>query len=353
MLALALAAVVGTWTPAAPVAEYATIVAADPAVPGRVYAGTGAGLFKSEDGGATWAHAGSRPSCEDVHALGIDASSSDVVYAGTNTSINCVSPGGDGLFRSPDAAKEWTALETGHPVAQLKTVPGVPGRLYVISARSCTLIHNFFVDCDYQLLRSDDFGESFSPAFAGLPGAWAASFDIDERNPLRLWAVAGGVYRSDNGGVSWVRLEEPDGIPGNVEWASIAVDPRNGDRLLVSTSSGVFRSGDGGAHWDASAPADLLPMTQFLFDSVRPGVVYAVVNNGDVFRSVDDGVSWSAFDAGLEDVHIIFGLSEGAPEGRNGQFLYAATGQGVFVIDLGGPIRPAVPAGPAVTPGRP
>jgi photosystem II stability/assembly factor-like uncharacterized protein len=352
MLALLLGAVLGRWVAIGPSGQYANVVAADPVTPGRVYAGTGSGLFMSEDAGATWTLAGSRPTCGSVRAIALDAAATEIVYAGTDTSIDCVAPGGDGLFRSPNAARDWTVLETGHPIRLLKTVATVPGRLYVTSVQSCVRIHGFFVDCTSRLLRSDDFGESFSAADSGLPGSSANFLDVDEENPHRLFATAGGVFRSDDGGASWRPLAAPAGISGTAEFGAIGADPRNGDVVLLSTSDGNFRSVDGGGHWMPTSPTMLPPITQFLFDRDRPGVVYAVVNGGDVFRSLDGGSSWTPFDAGLENVAIVFGLSEGAPDGRRGRVLYAATGRGAFAIDLGNPILPALPAIPSPVDGR-
>jgi hypothetical protein len=59
-----------------------------------------------------------------------------------------------------------------------------------------------------------------------------------------------------------------------------------------------------------------------------------VVNNQEVVRSLDGGISWAPFDAGLNGVGIVSQLSEG-PGLRDGEILYAATGQGVFAIKVG------------------
>ncbi len=74
-----------------------SVVALDPARPGLVYFGSGDGLFRSEDSGATW----QPTSIEDtVLALAIDPTVSDRVYASSRS----------GLFRSDDAGLHWKSI---------------------------------------------------------------------------------------------------------------------------------------------------------------------------------------------------------------------------------------------------
>ena len=348
MLTFLLAATLSAWKSIGPVGEFANTVAADPVHPGVIYAGTGAGLFKSEDAGYSWRLVGSRPSCSDVTAVAVDPNSTKMVYAATFTH-DCIAPGGDGFFRSDDGGETWLAIEIGHPILPLKTAPGVAGRLYV-SSENCQLSNGFFVYCTGQLLRTDDFGASFESAFAGLPNSDTSYMDIDASNPRRLWATSRGVFRSDDGGSSWTGVSTLDGIPSHPGIGAIAVDSRNGEVLLLSTEVGVFRSSDGGFHWAAISPT--FSISQFLFDRYLPGVVYGVVNSQDVFRSIDDGVTWTPYDNGLNGVSIISQLSQGADR-RGTAILYAATGNGVFEIAVGSVLPVSAPSASLIDDGQP
>lgn len=100
-----------------------------------------------------------------------------------------------------------------------------------------------------------------------------------------------------------VRMTGPFG--GDV--TAMAIDPRSADRILLGTSDGqIFRSTDGGSVWRRIRPGVKAPgfvITVILFDSEKPGVIYAGVkplldlteetNGGGVFVSEDDGQSWS------------------------------------------------------------
>ncbi len=70
----------------------------DPRVPSKMYAGGHPGFFRSEDGGKSWEQDNSGLPATDVHALGMDPSNPDTLYA---------SMVGAGLYRSPDAGESW------------------------------------------------------------------------------------------------------------------------------------------------------------------------------------------------------------------------------------------------------
>src|SRR5947209_3234014 len=55
-------------------------LAVDPQNSGTVYAGTGAGIFKSQDGGASWRNSGLM-GYHPVRSIGIDPQDSNTVYA--------------------------------------------------------------------------------------------------------------------------------------------------------------------------------------------------------------------------------------------------------------------------------
>lgn len=107
----------------------------------------------------------------------------------------------------------------------------------------------------------------------------------------------------DDGYDRVVRMTGPFG--GDV--TAMATDPRGADRIWLGTSDGqIFRSTDGGSVWRRIRPGVKAPgfvITVILFDSERPGVIYAGVkplldlteetNGGGVFVSEDDGQSWS------------------------------------------------------------
>lgn len=121
---------------------------------------------------------------------------------------------------------------------------------------------------DGLVLRSVDGGAHFDTLHQfGHPVVW---LEKDSQNPDRMWASVvdaqeGGIFRTEDGGLNWVRLPAPartEGRPYNLislrnggllaSFAARALD----DGVTLTESSGVFYSPDGGDTWqDRSAPA--------------------------------------------------------------------------------------------------
>jgi len=82
----------------------ANTLVADAAIPGTVYAGTGAGVFESTDQGASWTSVNAGLTNLRVYALAIEHWTTPEIYAGT---------AGGGVFRSTNAGANWSALNSG------------------------------------------------------------------------------------------------------------------------------------------------------------------------------------------------------------------------------------------------
>jgi hypothetical protein len=94
-----------TWTSNGPEGGYIQALAIDPTTPATVYAGTpGGGVFKSTDGGASWAAVNSGLTNTNVFALAIAPTTPTTVYAGTIHG---------GVFKSTDGGASWAAVNSG------------------------------------------------------------------------------------------------------------------------------------------------------------------------------------------------------------------------------------------------
>ncbi|MBI5326542.1 MAG: T9SS type A sorting domain-containing protein [Ignavibacteriae bacterium] len=148
-------------------------------------------------------------------------------------------------------------------------------------------------------------------------GGRTRALGIDKSNPNIILAgsVAGGMWRSIDGGQSWVRTTRPDQQP-NV--SCIAQDPRPGNTNIwyfgtgegignnmvagggagAYRGDGIYKSTDNGASWfPLTITVSGTPQTEDLFDLVwniqvnKNGIVYAAVKGG-VVLSTDFGNSW-------------------------------------------------------------
>jgi photosystem II stability/assembly factor-like uncharacterized protein len=169
---------------------------------------------------------------------------------------------------------------------------------------------------------------------------YAGTGQVDARYDI----MAGdGVYRSSDGGESWV----PAGLEDSRHIGAILVHPRDPDRVLVAslghvfgpgTERGVFLTRDGGGHWQCVLPApDSVGAVDLACDPLRPEVIYASTwqvrlhpwldyfmpqggRGSGIWKSEDGGEHWRR-------------LAGGLPEGRVGRIgLAVARGGGGRVV---------------------
>jgi len=281
-------------------------LAIDPANPQRVYAGAGAGVWKSVDGGRTWSDAGEDPAGSVVLVLSVDPSAPDVLFTGTNR----------GLFRSEDGAATWQSLAgRGGPdlfldnvITDLALDLAAPGTAYVA-----------LLGPGPSLAKTTDGGTTWAPIVSGLPfegespaGGWTIA--LDPGLPGVLYAAGDvGIFRSDQGGTSWMLVAQSLNAfgHGNLAFASLvsrsgAVLVGTGDLFQDELGDGVFRSPDGLTEWETVRSG----MTAVAVDELLPhpranGVLYALRFDGKVLRSDDHGAVWSLADQGIEDVEVV------------------------------------------------
>ena len=139
-----------------------------------------------------------------------------------------------------------------------------------------------------------------------------------ESDGSRLWAgtIPGGLFTSSDRGASWRLVEGLWNRPERLEWGgggydhpgihSIAIDPRDPQRVIVAVSTGgAWQTSDGGKSWAIAARgmyAEYMPPER-KFDQIvqdihrlvqcaaRPDVMWAQHHNG-VFRSTDGAQNW-------------------------------------------------------------
>jgi hypothetical protein len=176
------------------------------------------------------------------------------------------------LFRSDAKRKTWAADGPhflGHTLSHVVLDPR-DGRTLLAAAKTGHLGPTIF--------RSTDFGRTWKearqpPAFANLPGLPARSVDhtfwltpghAGERDTWYAGTSPQGLFRSEDGGVSWAPLPAvnddaqfrewmgtvQDGTPDGPKLHSITVDPRDAAHLLFAMSGGgVHESHDAGRSW--------------------------------------------------------------------------------------------------------
>jgi len=254
-----------------------------------------------------------------ISGLGVSAGEPAAVWATTKLS---------GVFRSLDGAQTWS---------RSRTAPSPRGLLAGADPRDGDRVFVMFLDP-----RTDDFtqlglffttdgGATWSRSRQGLganPFVYEVAFDPQEDGVVYA-ATSNGLHRSADGGRSWARLWEDQGV------FAVTVAPDDPRLLLVSILDRVYRSADGGATFTEVSRSGMY--SGIVFDPHDPNRVYGT--DGQLFRSTDRGLTWEWIGRKL---HLAF---ESVAVGEDGT-LYAGTRFGVIRSFDGGTTFT-----PAATPG--
>jgi len=271
--------VVGDNLPTLAVAALAT----DPSTPGRVYAAlAGSGVYRSNDGGGSWvAVGGPADSLPPVTDLIVDPADPSVLFLRGETSI----------FRSDDGGRSWQRVKTGAATA-----------LVLDSTRPAVLYAGFPAE---GVLRTSDGGVSGDPGWSNLTpmlpmdGVYDVKIALTRADPRTIYARfqrhgEADVYRSTDGGASW---SSPLAVA--IYTALIAADDSN-PQIVYLAGVDFYRSDDGGATWHAK-PGAHVDHHQVAADPTDPATIYTACDGG-LYRSPNRGDSWSFAADGLANV---------------------------------------------------
>jgi photosystem II stability/assembly factor-like uncharacterized protein len=228
-------------------------LAVDPQRPDTVYAGTAdpVGIFRSMDGGRSWRRLSApipNPKTAVVSALAVDPQSPDTVYANTVDYADfSVAYGGateSGVFKTSDGGATWAAVGGGLPylgdtglaspldTAALALDPLDPETLYAYGDHA-------------GLFKSTNGGATWRRA--GLPNTLVDALALDPEESATLYAGTGeGVFKSTDAGESW-RAASTGLDRGSV--SLLAADPVHPQTVYAATNGGLFRTTDGGRTW--------------------------------------------------------------------------------------------------------
>ena len=246
----------------------------DPTDPDVMYSGgTSGGVWKSTDAGASWTALDDTMASLAVTSIVIDPTDPSVLYAGTGEGFfSGTGPAGRGfgVFRSADAGATWTQLPgTANPffyyVNTLVISPNDPDRVYAGTRTGVWRTTDAGDTWDLVLANPDRIVSTGVQESGGCLVGCTDMVVRADRDPDVLFASFGsfqadGLFRSDDGGDTWVRYT----VPGQQGRMSLALAPSDNDVLYLcmanNGSSGqlgrlvqLYRSTDGGLTFEPRA----------------------------------------------------------------------------------------------------
>ncbi len=299
-------------------------IAVAPSDPNIVYVASGEGLhrpdlsvgngiYKSTDAGKTWTHLGSGNAglndAEQIPALAVDPRNPNRVFAAVLG--HPYGPSEErGIYRSTDGGETWKRViykdeNTGGSDVEID--PSNPDVIYASlwEVREGPWEDgNEFNGTNGGLFKSTDGGDTWHPLKTGLPQDLSQIYvAIAASNPQRLYATVGsasgklGVYRSDDGGESWVKITDdprPSGRIGGGDLAVPKVDPKNPD-IVYCASTVTMRSVDGGKTWYGFRGAPGGDDYQNLWINPNDPRIILLVSDQGAIVTVNEGATWSSW----------------------------------------------------------
>jgi photosystem II stability/assembly factor-like uncharacterized protein len=276
------------------------------------------GVFKTTDGGATWARSLFVDADTGCSGLSMDARNPDVLFAGTwqvvmHTWAMFSGGPGSGVYVTRDAGATWTRAQDGLPKSPV-------GKIDVAVAPSDARRVYALIQTSNQgsLWRSDDGGTKWSVVswdrrLIGRAGYYIR-VAVSPANPDEVLVANSSFHRSTDGG----RTFPPGGPGGCGDCHDIWIDPKNADHWAATGDGGMGITTNHGASFTSVA----LPIGQMYHVAVDTRVPYWIYSNrqddGTMRGSSESPVPVPNVPSYAGITRVGSGLGTPAPGGRGG-----------------------------------
>lgn len=291
------------------------------------FGSTGGGVWRTKDGGQSWANISDGFFGGSVGAIEVSSSDPNVIYVGGGeATVRGNVSYGYGMWRSTDAGATWekAGLEKSKHIPRVRVHPNNPDIVYA------AVLGDLFNDTKERgIYKSIDGGRTWKQTLFVNERSGAIDLIMDpnnarvmyastwrvHRNPYELSSGGEGsaIWKSKDGGETWENISGHKGLPKGI-WgiSGITISPVNSNRLwaiIENENGGVYGSEDGGKTWnklneDRNLRQRAWYYSRIFADPVSEDVVYVV--NVSYHKSKDGGKTFASYNANHGDHHDLW-----------------------------------------------
>jgi photosystem II stability/assembly factor-like uncharacterized protein len=262
-----------------------------------------------------------------VGAIAVSASDPSVIYVGMGEScVRGNASNGDGVYKSQDGGRTWknVGLQQTYHIGAVLVHPKNPDIAYVAALghlwgpnpeRGVYRTTDGGQTWKQVLTKGNDAGAvdlAFDPS---NPRIIYAAFWQVSRKPWRFdsGGPGSGLWKSTDGGDNWTDLSHAQGLPQGVQGRiALTVSPVNPERvwaMVEASDGGLFRSDNAGKTWTRVNDQNKLRQRAWYFshifaDTKNADEIYAL--NVGAFRSIDGGRTFSPMATPHSDNHALW-----------------------------------------------
>jgi photosystem II stability/assembly factor-like uncharacterized protein len=294
------------------------------------FGSVGGGVWKTNDAGRTWKPIFDSQAIASIGAIAVAPSDSNVIYVGSGEAdMRSSISYGNGMYKSTDGGKTWahTGLDDSRQIGRIIVDPRDANKVLVAA-----LGHAYGPNQERGVFRSKDGGKSWQKILFHDENTGAIDLAFEPGNPKMIyaslwqtrrppWSIyapsygpGSGLYRSNDGGDHWEQVSG-HGLPseglGRIGIAFAPSSPRRIYLIVDAKDGGLYRSDDSGLNWQRVSNDRRIWERGWYFGEVSvdpkdPDTVY--LPNTTTYQSRDGGKTFTAFKGapGGDDYHELW-----------------------------------------------
>ncbi len=232
------------------------------------------GVFKTTDGGKTWAQVLSINDDTGANDIAMDPESPETLYASMyqhRRTVSGYNGGGpdSGIYKTVDGGATWNKLTGGLPRGDM-------GRIALdIYRHNPNIVYALVEHAQGGVFRSEDKGLTWVNMGATNPRpSYFSQIRVDPNNDQRIWVGGTSIMASDDGGKTFRNgtLSTSGGIYGShhEDYHAIWIDPANSAHMIAGNDGGPLMTWDGGKNWAIFTTAAIGQLYTVSYDFKRP-----------------------------------------------------------------------------------